>query len=251
MFCTKCGNPIDPNARFCNNCGEKIEKTESNTVVSNNNVNNNRKDKKLKTGLIIFVSVAGLIIILGMVFLGIFIYKKINNAKINKEIAKEVQDVTTELLDNVHDEINKDTDINNNTTKELNKIGNSEFGYLKVEDNWYKYNDVDNLSVLEYTLDGNWIISMYARPSSTIDAKTYADSCYTRMKQDGAVGVTGATVKVGIYTAYQVYGYYTSLNKWLVTWCFEPGDKKTHYIGIEGPDRYSDNFKIPDTFTLY
>ncbi len=251
MFCTKCGNPIDPNARFCNNCGKKIEKTESNTVVSNNNVNNNRKDKKLKPGLIIFVSVAGLIIILGMVFLGIFIYKKINNAKINKEIAKEVQDVTTELLDNVHDEINKDTDINNNTTKELNKIGNSEFGYLKVEDNWYKYNDVDNPSVLEYTLDGNWIISMYARPSSTIDAKTYADSCYTRMKQDGAVGVTGATVKVGIYTAYQVYGYYTSLNKWLVTWCFEPGDKKTHYIGIEGPDRYSDNFKIPDTFTLY
>ncbi len=251
MFCTKCGNPIDPNARFCNNCGEKIEKTESNTVVSNNNVNNNRNDKKLKTGLIIFVSVAGLIIILGMVFLGIFIYKKINNAKINKEIAKEVQDVTTELLDNVHDEINKDTDINNNTTKELNKIGNSEFGYLKVEDNWYKYNDVDNPSVLEYTLDGNWIISMYAKPSSTIDAKTYADSCYTRMKQDGAVGVTGATVKVGIYTAYQVYGYYTSLNKWLVTWCFEPGDKKTHYIGIEGPDRYSDNFKIPDTFTLY
>lgn len=251
MFCTKCGNPIDPNARFCNNCGEKIEKTESNTVVSNNNVNNNRNDKKLKTGLIIFVSVAGLIIILGMVFLGIFIYKKINNAKINKEIAKEVQDVTTELLDNVHDEINKDTDINNNTTKELNKIGNSEFGYLKVEDNWYKYNDVDNPSVLEYTLDGNWIISMYARPSSTIDAKTYADSCYTRMKQDGAVGVTGATVKVGIYTAYQVYGYYTSLNKWLATWCFEPGDKKTHYIGIEGPDRYSDNFKIPDTFTLY
>ena len=251
MFCTKYGNPIDPNARFCNNCGEKIEKTESNTVVSNNNVNNNRKDKKLKTGLIIFVSVAGLIIILEMVFLGIFIYKKINNAKINKEIAKEVQDVTTELLDNVHDEINKDTDINNNTTKKLNKIGNSEFGYLKVEDNWYKYNDVDNPSVLEYTLDGNWIISMYAKPSSTIDAKTYADSCYTRMKQDGAVGVTGATVKVGIYTAYQVYGYYTSLNKWLVTWCFELGDKKTHYIGIEGPDRYSDNFKIPDTFTLY
>ncbi len=68
MFCTKCGNPIDPNARFCNNCGEKIEKTESNTVVSNNNVNNNRNDKKLKTGLIIFVSVAGLIIILGMFF---------------------------------------------------------------------------------------------------------------------------------------------------------------------------------------
>ena len=28
MFYTKCGNPIDPNARFCNNCGEKIEKTE-------------------------------------------------------------------------------------------------------------------------------------------------------------------------------------------------------------------------------
>ncbi len=171
---------------------------------------------------------AAIVVIIGIILGVVFVSKKIKNDKINKDI-----------------------DINNNTTKELNKIGNSEFGYLKVEDNWYKYNDVDNPSVLEYTLDGNWIISMYAKPSSTIDAKTYADSCYTRMKQDGSVGVTGATVKVGIYTAYQVYGYYTSLNKWLVTWCFEPGDKKTHYIGIEGPDRYSDNFKIPDTFTLY
>jgi uncharacterized protein YxeA len=172
--------------------------------------------------------VAAIVVIIGIILGVVFVSKKIKNDKINKDI-----------------------DINNNTTKELNKIGNSEFGYLKVEDNWYKYNDVDNPSVLEYTLDGNWIISMYAKPSSTIDAKTYADSCYIRMKQDGAVGVTGATVKVGIYTAYQVYGYYTSLNKWLVTWCFELGDKKTHYIGIEGPDRYSDNFKIPDTFTLY
>ena len=108
---------------------------------------------------------AAIVVIIGIILGVVFVSKKIKNDKINKEIAKEVQDATTELIDNVHDEINKDTDINNNTTKKLNKIGNSEFGYLKVEDNWYKYNDVDNPSVLEYTLDGNWIISMYARPS--------------------------------------------------------------------------------------
>ena len=266
MFCGKCGNQVEPDALFCNVCGEKIVKSENIEELNNNSINefsanknsnvnpNNSQysnNKATKTGLIIFISVAAIVVIIGIILGVVFVSKKIKNDKINKEIAKEVQDATTELIDNVHDEINKDTDINNNTTKKLNKIGNSEFGYLKVEDNWHKYNDVDNPSVLEYTLDGNWIISMYARPSSTIDAKTYADSCYTRMKQDGAVGVTGATVKVGIYTAYQVYGYYTSLNRWLVTWCFEPGDKKTHYIGIEGPDRYSDYFKIPDTFTLY
>ncbi len=243
MFCGKCGNQVEPDALFCNVCGEKIVKYENIEELNNNSINefsanknsnvnpNNSQysnNKATKTGLIIFISVAAIVVIIGIILGVVFVSKKIKNDKINKDI-----------------------DINNNTTKELNKIGNSEFGYLKVEDNWYKYNDVDNPSVLEYTLDGNWIISMYAKPSSTIDAKTYADSCYTRMKQDGSVGVTGATVKVGIYTAYQVYGYYTSLNKWLVTWCFEPGDKKTHYIGIEGPDRYSDNFKIPDTFTLY
>lgn len=243
MFCGKCGNQVEPDAPFCNVCGEKIVKYENIEELNNNSINefsanknsnvnpNNSQysnNKATKTGLIIFISVAAIVVIIGIILGVVFVSKKIKNDKINKDI-----------------------DINNNTTKELNKIGNSEFGYLKVEDNWYKYNDVDNPSVLEYTLDGNWIISMYAKPSSTIDAKTYADSCYTRMKQDGSVGVTGATVKVGIYTAYQVYGYYTSLNKWLVTWCFEPGDKKTHYIGIEGPDRYSDNFKIPDTFTLY
>lgn len=29
MFCTKCGNQIDPNSKFCNNCGNSINGDES------------------------------------------------------------------------------------------------------------------------------------------------------------------------------------------------------------------------------
>ena len=157
MFCGKCGNQVEPDALFCNVCGEKIVKYENIEELNNNSINefsanknsnvnpNNSQysnNKATKTGLIIFISVAAIVVIIGIILGVVFVSKKIKNDKINKDI-----------------------DINNNTTKELNKIGNREFGYVKVEDNWYKYNDVDNPSVLEYTLDGNWIISMYARPS--------------------------------------------------------------------------------------
>ena len=250
MFCVKCGNPVDSNSKFCTNCGAEIKtevqnsNKENQTSVNNNSNNNNSKNNKgIKVGLIIFISVIVASVILFVIFFSKFIHNITKKVMINENIQSDIEKATDDLISGIHDGLNEN----------LNKkqIGNNEFGYLSVDDNWYKYYDVDAPQVLEYTLDGNWIIFMYAQDATKVDAKAYATSVGEKMKEEGATGVTGATVKVGNYTAYQVYGYYQKEDKWLVAWCFEPGDGKSHYISIEGPDRYSNNFKIVDTFSLY
>lgn len=253
MFCVKCGNPVDLNSKFCTNCGAEIKtevqnsNKENQTSVNNNSNNNNSKNNKgIKVGLIIFISVIVASVILFVIFFSKFIHNITKKVMINENIQSDIEKATDDLISGIHDEFNDKT----NTAVNEKKIGNNEFGYLKVKDNWYKYYDVDAPQVLEYTLDGNWIICMYAQDSSKLDAKTYAQNVGAKMKEEGATGVTGATVKVGPYTAYQVYGYYTSHNKWVVAWCFEPGDGKSHYISIEGTDRYNSNYNIVDTFTL-
>lgn len=133
-------------------------------------------------------------------------------------------------------------------------IGNDNFGYLKLPGNWYKFQDVDGKSALQYTKDSVWIVSIESYTPSYEDqnAENLAKSSLYNLKNNevGVENATGATVKVAGYDAYQVYGLYTNDNIWLVEWFFEPGDGKIHYISVEGPDYKSDYFKIPETFSL-
>lgn len=50
---------------------------------------------------------------------------------------------------------------------------------------------------------------------------------------DGISDITGATVTLGGYTAYQVYGYYKNEDIMLVSWYFKVGDN-INYVAIEG-----------------
>lgn len=45
-FCSKCGNPLNGDEKFCNVCGEKIMKSEDTQYVPNNTINNVRPNKK-------------------------------------------------------------------------------------------------------------------------------------------------------------------------------------------------------------
>ena len=39
MFCGKCGNQVEPDALFCNVCGEKIVNSENIEQLNNNSIN--------------------------------------------------------------------------------------------------------------------------------------------------------------------------------------------------------------------
>ena len=67
MFCSKCGKELNPEDKFCNNCGEKVEEKEE--------VKNGEKVKKGNDKTVIFViAVAGIIAI--CILLGVLIIKK-------------------------------------------------------------------------------------------------------------------------------------------------------------------------------
>lgn len=137
-----------------------------------------------------------------------------------------------------------------NTSSNTQRVGNDEFGYVTVPNNWYRFYDPDALSTFQYSYASIYIVTLYAKNKSELSAKDYATNSMYNMKQEGAENVTGATVSLGKYTAYQVYGYYRSENIWLVSWHFEAEDGKVHYISMEGPDASSEYFKIPETFSL-
>ena len=139
---------------------------------------------------------------------------------------------------------------NQDIVQEGQRVGNDEFGYITIPENWAKFVDVDGNSTLQYSYANIYIATLYAVPTTQIDAYNYASNIMNKLKSDGVQNVQGATVNVGKYSAYQVYGYYANENVWLVCWFFETEEGKTHYISIEGPDRNSEHFNIPNSFSL-
>lgn len=127
------------------------------------------------------------------------------------------------------------------------RVGSSTYGYITIPGDWVAYQDTTSNSALQYT-DGSYIITLKAVESSSSSALTYATAVKRSFEGDG-VDTTGATVSLGKYKAYQVYGYYTSVQKWHVCWIFEAEDGKTHFISVEGPEK-TDAFKIPETFSI-
>ena len=127
------------------------------------------------------------------------------------------------------------------------RVGNSSYGYITIPGDWQEYQDVASNSSLQYT-DGSYIITLKAVESSSSSALSYATAVKQSFINDG-VDTTGATVSLGKYKAYQVYGYYTGVQKWHVCWIFEAEDGKTHFISVEGPEK-TEAFRIPETFSI-
>ena len=139
---------------------------------------------------------------------------------------------------------------NQDIVQEGKRVGSDEFGYITIPENWVNFIDVDGNSTLQYSYANIYIATLYAVSTTQIDAYNYASNIMNKLKSEGVQNVQGATVNVGKYSAYQVYGYYANENIWLVCWFFETEDGKTHYISIEGPDRNSEYFNIPNSFSL-
>lgn len=130
---------------------------------------------------------------------------------------------------------------------EEQRVGSSSYGYITIPGDWVAYQDASSNSSLQYT-DGSYIVTLKSVESSQSSALSYATAVKRSFEGDG-VDTTGATVSLGKYKAYQVYGYYTSVQKWHVCWIFEAEDGKTHFISVEGPEK-TDAFRIPETFSI-
>lgn len=248
MNCKKCNKPIKENEKFCTSCGAKVEQVKE--------VKIEKEPKKSKVPFIIGI-ISIVVIFVGLI---IFLVALGLDGKFNKETGTNSNDNnnTVEQSNNtassntasgkVNDYKNDKKDNDEKDDSDYTIIGNDEFGYMKAPGKFVTFVDVDGSDTLQYS-NGSYIVSMYALKSEH-KAKDYADGAYSNALEDSTqTKVTGATVKVGKYTAYQVYSYFTDDNIWLVRWYFDTEDGYYRYIAIEGPE-YDDVFKMVDTFSI-
>lgn len=246
MRCKNCGFENEKDIKFCENCGigltKNAEITENNEVKKGNN-----------TALILI-----LIILFTFVFIAVmtFVVYKVVFSEVKNDSRVKKYSNSSEVNNNT----SSNTRSSNNTSSsnsvsgtvenETQVVGTTDFGYVSVPKNWYRFYDVESSGTFQYSYANAWIVTLYAVPTSQLDAYTYASNVKTNLSNENVTNLTGAKVKVAGYDAYQVYGYYSNENIWLVCWFFEGEDGKTHYIAVEGPDKTSEFFNIPDTFTL-
>ena len=128
-------------------------------------------------------------------------------------------------------------------------VGNSTYGYVKVPKKWVDFKDVDGTKALQYTDIGDkgYIVTL-----NTIDqdvtAETAAKAITEGIKGEGATAYSYKK-SVGKYDGYVVRGSYTD-GTYIDSYIFLTEDGVLRFVSIEGPDRFNDNFEIPQTFTL-
>lgn len=132
-------------------------------------------------------------------------------------------------------------------------VGSDEYGYVEVPESWSTILDSDE--GLQYgssktDVSKGYYISMLVRPTSEIDAESWAEGMKMVFEEEDVSDIEVATKKIGKNTAHVVSGYYKEYSRWLATYTMDTEDGKTHYVSIEGPDRANAAFKIPETFRL-
>lgn len=243
MNCNNCGNQVENGQQVCNNCGNNLNQPNLNPQYQNNPM---PVQPKKKNGLVIALIVLAVFLLISFGVRFVLLNKTndfINN--LNKEIEDALKDMEENDL-NVDGEKNADTD--------KQKVGSDEHGYVYIPKDWNKFIDVDldpSSNVIQYSLANTYILTMSSVEKNDSTAKERASNLAASLKEENEItDLTGATVSIASYTAYQVYGYYPNEKIWLVSWIFETEDGKIHFLSVEGPDQKSEHFNIPKTFTL-
>lgn len=155
---------------------------------------------------------------------------------------------STRTSNNFFDQLEKE--LEKEISKDTKVVGNSKYGYVEVPKKWRDYRDDDAPNTLQYTDIGEYgyivTLSVFEQDITPYQAST---NIYNSIKNEG-ITPTRTYTKFGNQWGYKVSAYYADENKYLDTYLFKASDSKLHYIAIEGPNKYSDNFKIPETFTM-
>ncbi|MBE6844456.1 MAG: hypothetical protein E7508_01900 [Ruminococcus sp.] len=130
------------------------------------------------------------------------------------------------------------------------EIGDEKFGYMQVPENWCIFEDIgvdDSTPLCQYcSPDRASIVTMSYFEG--MDAELVANAYYQGYSEDAVEELTAATVMLDGKTAYQVYGYFTDINKIMVTWVIDGEDGLAHSLSIESQDY--DVFSLSGTYTL-
>lgn len=163
-------------------------------------------------------------------------------------------DQLEERMKELEKEMDEDSKIETKTEEkeEVKKVGDDTFGYVEVPEKWIEFKDVDaSTQLIQYTDIGElgYIVTLNVYEED-IDAKQAAENLNNHIKEEDAGNTSYYIITyVGNYRGYVVRAKYSD-GTYIDIYLFKASDNKLHYVAIEGPDRYNDNFQIPKTFSM-
>ena len=138
----------------------------------------------------------------------------------------------------------------NTSSSDTQKVGTATDGYVEVPKNWARFYDPDAPSTFQYSYANVYIVTLMGIGNSTKTVDEMAESMRAKLATENTTNVEVSDATIGGYTAKRARAFYPADNVWLDIY-FVNANGKLYYISIEGPDKDSEYFKIPNTFTLY
>ena len=131
------------------------------------------------------------------------------------------------------------------------EIGDDEHGYIMVPADSYKFYDATGTNMIQYAIDGPTNI-MTIKHLPGVGSYLAAQGIMAGIDEKGIVqGLTGATVKLGDYDAYQIYGLYPD-GVYEVIWVTEDKNvpDSSYYVCFELDAEHIDDLALASTYKM-
>ena len=190
----------------------------------------------------------------------------------NKETYKELDNEMLKMLKTINilaKKVTKTTNkpnTNTNTTKPNEKsteqknyqvVGSSNYGYIKLPNNWKRFIDKNNTQTnnMQYiSNDLRYAVTMTAlSKNANITPLDYLKSIEEKYSKTNVVQYNKMTrERVGIkkYESYRLDMYLEDDKVWMSVWVFRAEDDRIHYVSIEGSNNNSTVFNYINTYVL-
>lgn len=145
------------------------------------------------------------------------------------------------------DDAGTDATTSENSEKKGTKtVGDEEYGYLVVPEDWEK---IEAQEGFQYgNSEDGYYVSILVEDASELNAEDWAKGVEAILQQGNAEDMKTGKEKLGnVGEAHVVSGFYKAYDRWLKAYVVESGDK-VYYVAVEGPDKDSEEFKVPESF---
>lgn len=130
--------------------------------------------------------------------------------------------------------------------EDVRVVGNEKLGYVYIPSDWVNFKNEEPIKGgYQYTdAAGEYILTIDGLPDSITNLKEYAYAYASAHLENAGITQT----KLDKYEAYQVKGHYIGQDLWVLVYFYQGKNNSINYLGIEGPEKDEEIYKILETY---
>lgn len=130
--------------------------------------------------------------------------------------------------------------------EDVRVVGNENLGYVYIPSDWVNFKNEEPIKGgFQYTDSvGDYILTIDGLPDDITNLKEYAYAYASAHLENAGITQT----KLDKYDAYQVKGHYIGQDLWVLVYFYQGKNNKINYLGIEGPEKDEEIYKILETY---